>query len=108
MLTRVVGRVSSIEQPVVRDLSLALFRWLAVGDLGRAAGRRCSSVRDCFVRQLRPGARPITMDESVLVSPCDAIVGACGTIRDGEVLQAKGFPYALDELLGDPELVRAF
>ena len=29
----------------------------------------------------------------MLVSPCDAIVGACGTVRDGELLQVKGFPY---------------
>ena len=41
----------------------------------------------------------------VLVSPCDAIVGACGAIAGTELLQAKGFPYTLQDLLGDPELV---
>jgi phosphatidylserine decarboxylase len=39
----------------------------------------------------------------VLVSPCDAIVGACGAIAGTELLQVKGFPYTLRELLGGPE-----
>jgi phosphatidylserine decarboxylase len=35
-----------------------------------------------------------------MCSPCDAIVGACGTVSEGTVLQAKGFPYSIDELFG--------
>jgi phosphatidylserine decarboxylase len=44
----------------------------------------------------------------VLVSPCDGIVGACGSIADTELLQVKGSPYALQELLCDPDLVAAY
>jgi phosphatidylserine decarboxylase len=43
-----------------------------------------------------------------LVSPCDGIVGACGTIERGTVLQAKGFPYTLTELLTDPALAQVY
>ena len=46
-------------------------------------------------------ARPIDPDPDVLVSPCDAIVGASGSVEDGQVLQIKGFPYRLRDLLGD-------
>jgi phosphatidylserine decarboxylase len=35
-------------------------------------------------------------------------VGACGRVTEGSVLQAKGFPYPLLDLLGDPELVRYY
>src|SRR5262249_14702261 len=42
-----------------------------------------------------------------LVSPCDAIVGASGTIADTKLFQIKGFPYTLEDLLGDPGLVEA-
>ncbi len=41
----------------------------------------------------------------MLVSPCDAIVGACGSVVGTELIQVKGFPYTLQDLLGDPELV---
>jgi phosphatidylserine decarboxylase len=57
-------------------------------------------MHECFIRELKAGARPADPDPSILVSPCDAVVGACGTIAGNELLQIKGFPYALDDLLG--------
>jgi phosphatidylserine decarboxylase len=36
-----------------------------------------------------------------MVSPCDGIVGAFGQVQNGQVFQAKGFPYTLTDLLGD-------
>ncbi|HTB39225.1 MAG TPA: archaetidylserine decarboxylase, partial [Reyranella sp.] len=62
----------------------------------------------CFTRELRPGARTVDGDPRVLTSPCDAIVGACGALDGTQVLQAKGFPYALQDLLVDPALVEAY
>jgi phosphatidylserine decarboxylase len=35
-------------------------------------------------------------------------VGACGRVADGELIQAKGFPYTLQDLIGDRTLVRTF
>ena len=56
-------------------------------------------MHDCFTRELREGARPVDPDPAVVVSPCDGIVGACGRIADTELLQVKGFPYTLRELM---------
>jgi phosphatidylserine decarboxylase len=64
-------------------------------------------MHDCFIRELKDGARPVDRDPAMLVSPCDAIVGACGAIAGTELLQIKGFPYALQDLLGGPELASA-
>jgi phosphatidylserine decarboxylase len=64
-------------------------------------------MHDCFIRELKPGARPIDPDPAVLVSPCDAIVGACGTVAGTQLFQIKGFPYRLEDLLADPDLVEA-
>jgi phosphatidylserine decarboxylase len=77
-------------------------------DLSDAKKTRFRSLQDCFTRELKPGARPVASNPGVLVSPCDAIVGAAGRVVDGTVLQAKGFPYALIDLLGDEELVRQY
>ncbi len=99
-LTRLVGRLSRIERPWLRDASVALWRLFTDLDLAEAEERDYRSLHDVFVRRLKPGARPIDPDRGVLVSPCDAIVGACGAIEDGRVYQAKGMSYALDELLG--------
>ena len=43
-------------------------------------------------------------DPDVVVSPCDAVVGACGRVDDEVVIQAKGLPYHLKDLLGDAAL----
>ncbi len=107
-LTLFMGWFSRIEQPLVRGLSLAAWRRFADLHLEEAKQTRFRSLHDCFVRELKEGARPIDADPAVLVSPCDAIVGACGRVEDGQLIQAKGFPYALQDLLGDAALVHAF
>jgi phosphatidylserine decarboxylase len=108
LATRFMGWFSRIEQPLVRELSLAAFRFFADDlELHEARKRRFTSLHDCFVRELKDGARPVEADPRVVVSPCDGIVGAHGRIRDGELFQAKDFPYTLEELLREPELVRA-
>ena len=102
-LTRFMGWFSKMEQPMVRDLSIATWRLFCDVDLSDSAKAKFRSLHDCFIRELRPGARPVDPDPAVLVSPCDGIVGACGTIEHGTLLQVKGFPYALEELLQSAE-----
>lgn len=108
MLTRFMGWFSKIEQPWVRDASIAVWKLFSDLDLSEARKNEFTSMHDCFTRQLREGARPVDPDPTVLVSPCDAIVGASGRIEGTELLQAKGFPYSLLDLLGDPQLVEHY
>jgi phosphatidylserine decarboxylase len=104
VLTRFMGWFSRIEQPLVRDASIALWRLFSDVDLADARKQHFSSLHDCFVRELKEGARPIDPDPTVLVSPCDGIVGAFGRIEQGTLLQAKGMPYALADLVCDAGL----
>jgi phosphatidylserine decarboxylase len=106
-LTRFVGWFSKIEQPVVRDLSIACWRLFSDLDLTEARKTSFKSLHDCFTRELKPGLRPSDPDPSILVSPCDAIIGAHGEIADTELFQIKGAPYSLLDLLGAPALVDA-
>ena len=102
LLTRFMGWFSRIEQPLVRDLSITVWRMFCDVDLSDAKKQEFASLHDCFVRELKDGARPVDADPATLVSPCDAIVGACGRVSGGDLLQVKGRPYPLRELLGDP------
>jgi phosphatidylserine decarboxylase len=104
-LTQLMGRLSRIERPWFCAAAIAVWRLFSDLDLSEAKTQRFNSLHDCFTRELKAGARPIDMDPAVLASPCDALVGASGRIEDGMVLQAKGFPYPLIDLLGDQELV---
>jgi phosphatidylserine decarboxylase len=52
-----------------------------------------------FVRRLREGARRYPDDPDLLPSPVDGTLQSFGHIRAGELLQAKGRPYPVGELL---------
>jgi phosphatidylserine decarboxylase len=106
-LTRFMGWFSKIENPLVRDASIACWRMFSDLDLTEAKKTEFKSLHDCFTRELKPGLRPPDPDPSIVVSPCDAIVGAFGAIADTELFQIKGAAYSLLDLLGDPKLVDA-
>ena len=105
-LTRFMGWWSQLRHPLIVKASIAVWRWFTDLDLSESKQQKFANLHECFTRELRPGLRPIDSNPSVLSSPCDAIVGACGEIRDGMVFQAKGFPYNLHSLLSAPELIQ--
>jgi phosphatidylserine decarboxylase len=107
LLTKFAGWFSRIEQPLVRDISIDVWRFFSDLDLSEASTTQFRSLHDCFTRHLKPGVRPINADPRILVSPCDAIVGAFGTIAGTDLYQIKGARYALADLLCDTNLVDA-
>jgi len=100
-LTRAMGRFSRIRSPWLARLSIAVWKQFTDLDLSEAKASSFDSLHDCFIRELKHGARCVDGDPSVLVSPCDAIVGECGAMQGTTVFQAKGFPYRLADLFGD-------
>jgi phosphatidylserine decarboxylase len=107
-LTLWMARFSKIEQPWIRDCSIAIWRALSDLDLSEARKSHFDSLHDCFTRELRDGARPIDADPRVLVSPCDAIIGAGGPVSGGMALQAKGFDYPIQDLFGDGQAAQRY
>lgn len=100
-LTHFMGWFSQLRNPWLAKASIWVWRQFADLDLSEAKEQRFDSLHDCFIRQLREGARPVDHDTQTLVSPCDGIVGAMGEVVEGQLFQAKGFPYSLQDLLGD-------
>lgn len=106
--THAVGRLARVEHAAVRVPSIALWRFFSGVDMSESATTRFRSLREAFIRPLKPGARAFDPDPAVIASPCDAIVGAHGPIADGQVHQVKGFPYQLDELVPDAALAARY
>jgi phosphatidylserine decarboxylase len=107
-LTRLLGWYSRIESPLLTRFSIAIWKRFGGLDLSDARATHFRSVHACFIRELRPGARPIDPAPGVLVSPCDGIVGACGALAGLRALQAKGLTYPLGELLVSTALAERF
>ena len=92
--TRFMGWFSKLRIPVLTRVSISIWRLFAHNlDLTESKQTEFVSLHDCFIRELKDGARTVDMDPNVVASPCDAIIGACGAIEDQKVYQAKGFPF---------------
>lgn len=103
--TRTLGRISRIENERFVGVALRLWRVFAPElDLSEAREERFRSLRDFFVRELKPGLRPVDPASPGISSPCDAIIGASGPIKRDTLIQAKGLTYRLGDLLQDEKL----
>jgi phosphatidylserine decarboxylase len=69
LVTRFMGWFSQIEQPLVRDISIGLWRFFSDLDLREAKKARFRSMHDCFIRELKEGMRPVDKRPEILVSP---------------------------------------
>ena len=58
-----------------------------------------------FVRNLKPGLRPIGEG---LVSPVDGTLRNWGLVTDQRLPQIKGRSYSIEDLAGEPELAQSF
>ena len=106
---RLMGRLVYHLARCRRDwISQPLIGWFArryAVDLAEAEHSRLesyASLNDFFTRRLKPGARPLARDERTLISPVDGFLTRFGTADGGEMIQAKGLHYRLEELLGEP------
>ena len=108
LLTHFMGWFSKIQNPWVCRASIAVWRLFTDLDLSDAKKQRFDSLHDCFTRELVAGARSIDERASILSSPSDAIVGACGRIDGDTLIQAKGLNYRLQELCGPTQDVQPF
>ncbi|MFP5482115.1 MAG: archaetidylserine decarboxylase [Gammaproteobacteria bacterium] len=102
-----MGKVSKIKHPWFAQPALWLWRHFADLSLHEAQKQQFNSIHDCFTRALKPGMRPVATN-ALGTSPCDGILGAHGVVENGSLLQVKGFPYAIEELLVDPVLAMKF
>lgn len=102
--SRLVGWLADLPLPrFLRPPAWRLFARAVGADLSEVEKplHAYRSLTAFFVRHLRAGLRPVETDPAALPSPVDGRVQHLMEVGvDGEVLQAKGQPYRVDELLG--------
>lgn len=111
LISKIGGWIASIPWPgPLLRLQLRSYAWFwgVNRDEVRDPLTSFRSMQEFFVRQLKEDARPIDPDPAAFVSPCDGAWGAAGTVADGQVLQVKGRPYSLAELLGSEEEAKLY
>ena len=95
--------LSRIEIPAVKNLlirSFVSFFGLRMKDAEIEDPEEYPTLNALFVRTLKKDIRPWPEDPSVLAAPCDSRVSQFGQIEEGRIIQAKGWTFTVDELLG--------
>ncbi len=104
-VSRLVGVLARAELPrPLVGAAVHLYARAYGCDLAEAEGAPYGSFVSFFSRRLRAGARPLPADPAAIAAPADGSVHAAGRVEHGLVLQTKGVPYALPDLLGDADL----
>lgn len=104
LLAKIVYRASRSEATWLKQPLIEWFARTYSIDLAEAEETdpaRYPSFNAFFTRALKDGARRIEGDERTVVSPVDGRLTEIGQARAGQLIQAKGFEYALEELVGD-------
>ena len=111
-LTRLVGKLASAQ---AGSLTTAVIRWFIkqykvnMDEALHTDPKHFKTFNDFFVRELKPGARPINSESKVITHPADACVSQFGPITNGRLIQAKGHEFSALELLGgDVDLAQEF
>lgn len=110
-LSRVVGKVAASENPIVKNIVIQAFKSKYDIDLSIAEQNnplQYKSFNEFFTRALKQGVRQIDSDSRSIVSPADGAISQIGQITDGEVFQAKGQSFSVEQLVGDPQLAAPF
>ncbi|MFT4020420.1 MAG: archaetidylserine decarboxylase [Acinetobacter sp.] len=110
-LSRVVGKVAESENPLLKNIAIQAFKAKYGIDLSIAEQEnalRYKSFNEFFTRGLKAGIRQVDSNPDSIVSPADGAISQIGQIVDGEVFQAKGQSFSVDQLVADPQLAAPF
>lgn len=110
-LSRVVGKIAASENPIVKTAVIAVFKTKYGIDMSIAEqtnALKFKSFNDFFTRGLRTGVRAVDADSTAIVSPADGAISQLGKIENGDVFQAKGQKFTVENLIADPQLAEPF
>jgi phosphatidylserine decarboxylase len=110
-LSRLVGKLAASELPLLKSAVIYAFKQQYGIDLSIAEAEQISqypSFNAFFTRALKAGVRPIDPEPSHIVSPADGAISQLGPISAGQIFQAKGQYFSVEQLIADPQLAKPF
>lgn len=102
LLSRGMYALTQVRWAPLKNLAIRLFQkgfGISLDEAVIQTPENFETFNAFFTRELQPGARPIAGDADSLVSPVDGTISQFGVIEDGQLIQAKGLRYSLEDLL---------
>ena len=109
-ISRLVGKFAAAEAGWLTTKAISYF--IKAYDINMAEAKLknatdFTSFNDFFTRELAEGARTIIADPDTICYPVDGAISQQGPIVQGQLIQAKGFNYSLETLLGGAQATAA-
>lgn len=99
-LTAFAGCVAGVKNPRVKNYIIQRFIDKYQVNMSEALiedPKAYACFNDFFIRHLKPECRPLAQAD--IISPVDGCVSEIGMINEGQLIQAKGRYYSVEELL---------
>lgn len=99
-LTLLAGMLANVKAPKIKNRLIRVFIHSFKVDMKEALIEdpcQYPTFNDFFIRLLKPEARAIAPSD--IISPVDGYVSEFGSINKGQMIQAKGREYSIQELL---------
>lgn len=101
-LTELLCHLATLQRPQwLKNAFIRIFIRYYQIDMSRVAEpdiRKYSSFNEFFTRSLKPGLLPTTPCKQ-LMSPVEGTISQYGVITEGQLIQAKGIAYTVEDLL---------
>ncbi|WP_231295826.1 archaetidylserine decarboxylase [Colwellia sp. PAMC 21821] len=109
-ISRLVGKFAAAEAGWLTTKAISKF--IKAYDINMAEAKLKNATdfktfNDFFTRELEDGARTILDDPNTVCYPVDGAISQQGPIEQGQLIQAKGFNYSLETLLGGDKATAA-
>lgn len=109
-ISRLVGKFAAAEAGWLTTKAISYF--IKAYDINMAEAKLKNATdfttfNDFFTRELEEGARTIIADPNTICYPVDGAISQQGPIVQGQLIQAKGFNYSLEALLGGDQATAA-
>lgn len=109
-LTLFAGFMANLKTPVIKNWLIRDFIQRYEVNMSEALEENPENYacyNEFFIRHLKPECRPLA--KAAIVSPVDGNISELGPIKDGQIIQAKGRYYTVEQLLAcDAALSRQF
>ena len=103
-LTHLLGLLANCKVRIIKNLLIRSFIKLYKPNLNEAIYsdiKKYGSYNDFFTRKLKKGSRVVDNTDTSFISPVDGEIVDHGLIEEGQLIQAKKFNYALEDLVGE-------
>lgn len=105
LLTWIFGKLANCRVPYIKNYLIQLFMKCYPGvNMNEAVQTdpfAYDNFQSFFIRTLQPEKRPIATEHNDFISPVDGTLSQMGKIKKSTLIQAKGFEFNLQELMGD-------